>query len=29
VAVDAQEIGTLRKPFDINVLCRRAEDLLH
>lgn len=27
--VDAQEIGTLRKPFDIDVLCRRAEDLLH
>ena len=27
--VNAQEIGTLRKPFDIDVLCRRAEDLLH
>jgi CheY-like chemotaxis protein len=27
--VAAQEIGTLRKPFDIDVLCRRAEDLLH
>jgi CheY-like chemotaxis protein len=27
--VDAQDIGTLRKPFDIDVLCRRAEDLLH
>ena len=26
--VNAQEIGTLRKPFDIDVLCRRAEDLL-
>jgi CheY-like chemotaxis protein len=26
--VDAQEIGTLRKPFDIDVLCRRAEDLV-
>ena len=27
--VAAKEIGTLRKPFDIADLCRRAEDLLH
>jgi CheY-like chemotaxis protein len=27
--VEAQEIGTLRKPFDIDDLCRRAEDMLH
>jgi CheY-like chemotaxis protein len=26
--VAAQEIGTLRKPFDIDVLCCRAEDLV-
>jgi CheY-like chemotaxis protein len=27
--VQAQDIGTLRKPFDIDDLCRRAEDMLH
>lgn len=26
--VAAQDIGTLHKPFDIDVLCRRAEDLV-
>jgi CheY-like chemotaxis protein len=27
-SVAAQDIGTLHKPFDIDVLCRRAEDLV-
>ena len=26
--IAAHEIGTLRKPFDVDVLCRRAEDLV-
>lgn len=26
--IAAHEIGTLRKPFDVNVLCRQAEDLV-